>query len=371
MPYPKMDAKQLEVFPLAERPNITRIEDEAADPLAPPPDPGAEVGQRIRELADRIRAARQRGAAVMLAYGAHLIKNCAGPLVNALIEDGLVTHVATQGAGTIHDWEFSFLGESGESVRNHAAVGRFGSWEETGRWLNLAILVGAAQGLGLGEALGRMMEENGLDLPTAAELRQQIAANPAHELAGARADLLWTIEQFRLRAGRQVVQHPYRAYSVLACAYRHRVPMTVHPGIGYDIIVNHPMYHGGAIGRAATTDARIFAQSVDNLDGGVYLSIGSAIMSPQVFEKAFSAANNLRRRQGRPFLSSHHIEIVDLQSGGDWDWSQGEPPKDNPAYYLRFCKSFYRMGGTLGYLQCDNRVLLANLVAELRRGARV
>ena len=366
MPYPKIDAKQMEVFPLAERSNIARIEDEAADPKATPPDPGPEVAQQIRVLADRIRRARQRGAAVMLAYGAHLIKNGAGPLVNALIEDGVLTHVATQGAGTIHDWEFSFLGESGESVRNNAPVGRFGSWEETGRWLNLAILTGAAQGLGLGESLGRMMETNGLDLPAAAELRRQIAEEPAHELTGARADLLWTIEQFKLPAGRQVVQHPYRVYSVLACAYRNRVPMTVHPGIGYDIIVNHPMYHGGAIGRAATTDVRVYTQSVDNLDGGVYLSVGSAIMSPQIFEKAFSTANNLRRRQGRPFLSEHHIEIVDLQSGGNWDWSQGEPTKENPAYYLRFCKSFYRMGGTLGYLQCDNRVLLHNLIAELR-----
>jgi hypothetical protein len=186
-------------------------------------------------------------------------------------------------------------------------------------------------------------------------------------LTGARADLLWTLEQFKLPTGRQVVPHPYRAYSILACAYRNRVPMTIHPGIGYDIIVNHPMYHGGAIGRAAATDVRVFTQSVDGLDGGVYLSVGSAIMSPQVFEKAFSAANNLRRRAGRPFLCDHHIAIVDLQSGGGWDWSQGEPPKDNPAYYLRYCKSFYRMGGALEYLQCDNRMFLANLVAELRR----
>ena len=78
--------------------------------------------------------------------------------------------------------------------------------------------------------------------------------------------------------------------------------MTIHPGIGYDIIVNHPLYHGGAIGRAAATDVRVYAEGVDGLDGGVYMSIGSAIMSPQVFEKAFSAANNLRRLDGRPLL---------------------------------------------------------------------
>ena len=143
--------------------------------------------------------------------------------------------------------------------------------------------------------------------------------------------------------------------------------MTVHPGIGYDIIVNHPMYHGGAIGRAATTDARIFAHSVNELEGGVYMSVGSAIMSPQVFEKAFSAANNLRARNGQPFIRNHYLCLVDLQDGGSWDWTKGEPPREHPAYYLRYCKTFYRMGGTLSYCQCDNRVFLANLLDRLRK----
>ena len=147
-----------------------------------------------------------------------------------------------------------------------------------------------------------------------------------------------------------------------AAAYRLRAAFTVHPGIGYDIIVNHPLYHGGAIGRAAATDARIFAASVDRLDGGVYLSIGSAIMSPQVFEKAFSAVNNVRNAEGRAPLSSHHMAIVDLANGGGWDWTRGEPPVSNPAYYLRFCKTFHRMGGTLDYIRCDNRVFLVQLL---------
>ena len=150
-----------------------------------------------------------------------------------------------------------------------------------------------------------------------------------------------------------------------ACAYRNRVPFTVHPGIGYDIITNHPMYHGGAIGRAAGHDARIFAASVDRLEGGVHVSIGCAIMSPQVFEKAFSAANGIRASEGRELLSGHHLVIVDLQDGGGWDWSQGEPPSTNPAYYLRFCKSFYRMGGTLDYIRCDNREFLTYLLRTL------
>jgi hypothetical protein len=360
-----LPADQLEVLPLKKRRNLLDLRKLVCDPTALPPDPGPELAAKIQRLAERIVAARARGASVMLTYGAHLVKNGAAPLVNALVEQGWVSHVATQGAGVIHDWEFAFQGFSGESVREGTAVGRFGSWDETGRWISLAVLAGAAEGMGFGEAVGRLIVEGGIRLPSPVELGQQIAAAPADPLAGAKADLLWTMEHFGLSAGWHPLEHPFKSYSILARAYQHRVPMTVHPGIGYDIIVNHPFYHGGAVGRAAATDARVFAQSVDGLSDGVYLSIGSAIMSPQVFEKALSAANNLRARRGQPFVQGHYLAIVDLQDGGGWDWSQGEPPSDHPAYYLRFCKSFYRMGGTLEYCCCDNRLLLANLLARL------
>ena len=93
----------------------------------------------------------------------------------------------------------------------------------------------------------------------------------------------------------------------------------------------------------------------------VVLSIGSAIMGPQVFEKSLSCVNNLRLQDGRPIVAGHSIHVIDLQDGGGWDWSRGEPPKTNPAYYLRFCKSYARMGGEMHYLQCDNAVFLHNL----------
>jgi hypothetical protein len=367
MPYPMMDYTRLETLPLSQRKNLLDIQRDALRPddiAAPSLEPA--LAAQIDQLAQRIVAARGRGASVMMAYGAHLIKNGAGPLVNALVERGFVTHLATQGAGVIHDWEFAFQAASGESVRENAPAGRFGSWEETGRWLNLAVLAGAAEGIGFGEAVGRMIVENGLTIPSAEELRRSIQERPDDELTGARADLLSVIRRFKLPTGRVAISHPFPQYSVLACAYRHRVPMTVHPGIGYDIIVNHPLYHGAAIGRAAATDVRVYAQGVDGLDGGVYMSIGSAIMSPQVFEKAFSAANNLRRLDGRPLLREHYLAIVDLQDGGGWDWSTGEPPSNNPAYYLRYCKSFYRMGGTLDYVRCDNRDFLAALWKRLQ-----
>ena len=365
MPYPAIDPRRLQVFPLSQRRNLLSFADELGKTLAAQRPADAAIDDQIGALAERILAARKRGAAVMLTYGAHLIKNGCGPLLNRLIEAGQVTHLATQGAGVIHDWEFALQGESGESVRENAPAGTFGSWDETGRWLNLAVLVGAAEGLGMGEAIGRLIADDQLVLPTAEQLRKEIAADPGYPLAAAKADLLWTIETYRLPTGTLRIAHPHKEYSVPACAFRHRVPFTVHPGIGYDIIVQHPLYHGGAIGRAATTDVRTFTASVDGLEGGVFMSVGSAIMSPQVFEKAFSAANNLRKAEGRPLLADHYLAIVDLQDGGGWDWSAGEPPSTNPAYYLRFCKSFYRMGGTLDYIRCDNRVFLVELLRRL------
>jgi hypothetical protein len=111
----------------------------------------------------------------------------------------------------------------------------------------------------------------------------------------------------------------------------------------------------------------LFGASVENLDGGVVLSIGSAIMAPQVFEKSISCVNNLRLQAGRPIVRDHTLCVVDIQDGGNWDWSHGEPPKDNPAYYLRFCKSFARMGGEMKYAQCDNVAFLHNLLATLNK----
>jgi hypothetical protein len=99
----------------------------------------------------------------------------------------------------------------------------------------------------------------------------------------------------------------------------------------------------------------------------VVLSIGSAIMGPQVFEKALSCVNNLRIQAGRPVVSGHSIFVVDLQDGGNWDWTKGEPPKTNPAYYLRFCKSFSRMGGAMRYVQCDNAAFVHNLFHRLEK----
>jgi hypothetical protein len=224
---------------------------------------------------------------------------------------------------------------------------------------------GALDGLGYGRALGRFILEDGTSLPSPAELASAIAAEPRHPLTAARAELLRTMETRGWPAGRIIVEHRWKQASILAQAYRHGVPVTVHPGIGYDIISNHPVFNGAGIGRAAEWDFKLFGGSLQALEGGVVLSIGSAIMGPQVFEKALSCVNNLRLQDGQDVVRGHSIFVVDLQDGGGWDWTTGEPPKTNPAYYLRFCKSFSRMGGALRYVQCDNLTFLHHVHRRL------
>jgi hypothetical protein len=288
------------------------------------------------------------------------------PIVIALIERGWITHLATNGAGTIHDWELAFLGRTEESVRQNVATGTFGTWDETGHFIHLALLAGALKAEGYGRSLGRFIVENGVILPTAEALEKSLRDELTHPLAPARAELLHTMMSCKIPGGRIEVKHPWADTCLLAQAFRHNIPLTVHPGIGYDIISNHPMFNGAAIGRAAEMDFRLFGRAVEGLDGGVVLSVGSAIMAPQVFEKSISCVNNLRLQSGRSIVRDHTIYVVDIQDGGNWDWSKGEPPKDNPAYYLRFCKSFARMGGEMQYVQCDNVAFLHNLLYRLK-----
>jgi hypothetical protein len=165
--------------------------------------------------------------------------------------------------------------------------------------------------------------------------------------------------------GRIAIEHPYKRYSLAAAAWSAAVPYTCHPMFGHDIIYTHPMSCGAAIGRCAEPDFLSFADSVSKLEGGVYLSVGSAVMSPMVFEKSLSMARNEARRRGRK-IEDFSIHVVDL-ARSTWDWTTGsEPPQDDPAYYLRFCKTFGRMGGRMSYASADNRSWLAALLAELQ-----
>jgi hypothetical protein len=360
-----LDLAALKVFPLTERTSLTRADAILIDPDASPVTCTEAVSKTIDHCAEQIRAARGRDASVMLIYGAHLLRNGAARIVSRMMEAGWLTHLATNGAGTIHDWEYAWFGASTESVEMGVAGGTFGTWDETSRFIHLALATGAVEGLGYGRALGRFIAEDGATIPGYYVLGDQIKQALGQPVSAPRIDLLHLVMANQYPAGRMTVTHRWKHASILAEAYRLGVPVTVHPGIGYDIIANHPGFNGAILGRAADFDFRLFGGSVDRLDGGVVLSIGSAIMGPQVFEKSISCVNNLRLQSGREVVKGHSIFVVDLQDGGGWDWSQGEPPKSNPAYYLRFCKSYSRMGGTMHYAQSDNVTFIHHLCRRL------
>jgi hypothetical protein len=360
-----LDLTKLKILPLSARRSLTRVDEILIDPATSPQPCSELVGSMVKSAAQAIRQARERGAAVILIYGAHLLRNGAANLLARMMAGDWLTHLATNGAGTIHDWEYAWLGASTESVAQNVATGTFGAWDETARNIHLAIMAGALGGLGYGHSLGRFIHEDGTTLPSPDSLAAAIAAEPRHTLTACRADLMRTMLDQNWPAGPVAVHHRWKHASILAQAYRHGVPLTVHPGIGYDIIANHPVFSGAAIGRAGEYDFKLFAGALANLEGGVVLSIGSAIMGPQVFEKALSCVNNLRLQQGLAAIRGHSIYVVDLQDGGNWDWTRGEPPKTSPAYYLRFCKSFSRTGGSLHYVQADNVAFLHLLYRSL------
>ena len=355
----------MKVLPLEQRRSLTRVEDILVSPEQAAAPVSAPACDSIQQCVQAVRRARERQASVILMYGAHLLRNGAALILAEMMRHGWITHVATNGAGTIHDWEYAWLGRSTESVEENVATGTFGAWDETGRNIHLALLAGGIRDEGYGASLGRFIAEDGASLPAADQLDQLIREFPTDPNAPACVDLLRAIGQHQLPEGQIEVTHRWKHASILASAFQHHVPATVHPGIGYDIVSCHPMFNGAAIGRAAQTDFRLFGSAVEKLDGGVVLSIGSAIMGPQVFEKSLSCVNNLRAQAGRPIVQDHRIAVVDLQDGGNWDWTRGEPPKTNPAYYLRFCKSFSRMGGAMSYSCRDNLAFVHQLYHRL------
>ncbi|MFP4384470.1 MAG: hypothetical protein ACLFST_06130 [Spirochaetia bacterium] len=362
----RLNRKSIKFYPLSDRENRVNILEKAVQPGDSPGDVFPALEAETERLAGKIRQARETGRPVICAFGAHTIKNGLAPLLIKLITDGWVTHLATNGAGIIHDWEFAFQGKSSEDVRKNVSRGRFGIWEETGLFINLAIAVGAYSGLGYGESVGKMVSENGLKIPSPPGLREEAVRvmNDNPDKAASALDLARIIEDLKIPPGVLAVEHPYKSYGLQAQAYETGVPFTAHPMFGHDIIYTHPANSGAAIGRTAERDFLGFAGSVSKLEGGVYLSVGSAVMSPMIFEKSLSMARNIASREDRK-IENFSIAVVDLAES-TWNWQEnGEPPETHPDYYLRFYKTFYRMGGHLNYIRGDNRQFFLLLLSRL------
>jgi len=363
------DRSEMQFFSLASRRSKVEIVSSSSALQNDTTPISAELQARTFQIAKEILQARESHASIILAFGAHTIKNSLGVLLIEFIKRGWLTHLATNGAGVIHDWEFAFQGTSSEDVRENVDKGRFGTWQETLLNLNLALAVGSYQGLGYGAAVGSLIAHDGLQIPSREELTAKMTdpvadlAPQALALRAAAADLLSLLHDLELPSGWYPVAHPFSPYSVQAAAFTAGVPFTSHPMFGCDIIYQHPANRGAVIGRTAERDFLSYAQSVSGLEGGVYLSVGSAVMSPMIFEKSLSMARNVAQQRGKD-IRDCHIHLVDLDPGS-WDWSQGEPPVDNPAYYHRFMKTFHRMGCALDYTATDNRLFFLALYRNL------
>ncbi len=361
MTYPQLDRSLIKMESLAQRVHKKRVETDFIQPGTLPPPLPPRAMATIEETANRIREARADQRPVMLAFGAHAIKNGLAPVLAQLIQEGWLTHLATNGAAIIHDWEFSFFGMSCEHVEPMVNEGRFGNWQETGFLINLALNIGAYEGRGYGESIGALIENEGLIIPSDKHLADLAVSHLSTDASQSAvcADLLAVVRRFDLKTGFMSVPHPWKKFSLQRAALLGGVPLTGHPMFGHDIIYNHPMNNGALLGRTAERDFLIFAEGVSRLEGGVFLSMGSAIMSPMVFEKSLSMAQNLAIQRGTHI--DHHFIVVNDLAESQWDWEQGEPPENNPAYYLRFNKTFSRMGGTFRYVSADNRDFILSL----------
>ena len=317
MPYPLFDRSKLKLKPLAERVHDVSINsfiglDAVLEPFDHP---------ALEPLAKEILAARKKDAAVMLMYGAHVIRTgCALHMIE-MMKQGQLTHLATNGAGSIHDFEFSLIGETCESVARYVSEGQFGLWHESGK-INDIIAEGCQEGLGWGEALGRYIWENRL---------------------------------------------PYREKSVLAMGYHLKIPCTVHVGIGSDIIHEHPNCEGAALGTASYTDFLIYTQTVTKLEGGVFLNFGSAVTGPEVYLKALAMARNVARQNSEQ-ITHFTTAVFDVQPLGE-DTHGATPPKNNPRYYFRPWKTILARtvadGGESYYVEGEHRLTLPHLARRV------
>jgi hypothetical protein len=204
----------------------------------------------FKDLLERMKKARRQKKALIWAMGAHVIKVGLNPVLLDLMKEGWITALALNGAGIIHDFELAYAGKTSEDVASQVKTGKFGMARETGRLLNEAIVRGAEEDLGLGEAVGRMI---------------------------ARSDF------------------SFKKLSLVGTAYRLNIPVTVHVAIGTDTIHMHPWASGEALGKTSLRDFFIFSALVQRLNGGgVFLNIGSAVVLPEVFLKAVSLVRNKR-----------------------------------------------------------------------------
>ena len=302
MPFEMFARSRLNLKPLAER-----IHDLDLSVMQEPVKDNGYKHPTIGILADRIRKAKEAGATVTLMLGGHVIRAGVAPCMIELMEKGYVNHFAMNGAAAIHDFEFALIGATTESVAKYISEGQFGLWQEDGLY-NQAVNEGAKLGLGFGESLGRFIEEH---------------------------------------------DFPYKKYSLLAAGYRNQVPVTVHVGVGCDIVHEQPNADGALIGTATYRDFLIYTKMIENLENGVFMDFGSAVIGPEVYLKALSMARNVAHQEGRK-IAHFTTAVFDLLALEGQDVHEA-PPKSDPRYYFRPWKTIMARtvadGGESYYVQ--------------------
>jgi hypothetical protein len=313
--YPQFDRSRLRIRPLGERKHDLEIRNWLGLDDAP-----AFEHPDLTMLAQRLKAARDEGSTRLLIMGAHVLRAGVNRHLIDLLERGFIDHIAMNGAGAIHDYELSRIGATTESVAKYIAEGQFGLWLETGE-LNDWIVEAADLELGLGGNVGRRILNS---------------------------------------------NYPHKDLSVFAAAYRLGVPVTVHAGIGYDILHEHPNCSGAALGEASYRDFLILAATIQRLEKGVMLNFGSAIMGPEVYLKALAMARNVAHQGGRSIrnFTTAVFDLVPIQ--GD---IHKELPKTDPGYYFRPHKTMLVRtvsdGGESFYFCGPHRATLPALRREL------
>ncbi len=240
----------------------------------------------LQLVAQRLQKAQEQNASRVLMMGAHVLRSGVQRYLIDLLEQGAINCIAINGAGTIHDFELALIGATTENVTRYIKQGEFGLWHETGQ-INDIVTAAAADGLGLGEAIGKAIATGNF---------------------------------------------PHQQQSLLATAWRLGIPVTVHVGIGYDIVHELPNCDGAAYGATSYRDFLRFAKVLEGLENGVVMNFGSAVMAPEVYLKALSMARNLARQQNTQIchFSTLVCDLLELPN----DFSQ-EPERDSAAYYFR------------------------------------
>lgn len=279
------DVSRLKLQPLCERANDLDFT-LAGCRAQRAPAPAAAVRLALATVARRLAAAKLVGAARVLMMGAHVLRSGVQPYLLDLMRRGFISQIAVNGACVIHDYELALLGATTESVARYIKAGEFGLWTETGH-INDIVAAGDAEGLGLGEAVGREVARG---------------------------------------------KYPHKSLSVLAAAWELNIPLTVHVGIGQDIVHQHPNFDGGAYGSASHRDFLIYAAGLEQLEGGVVMNLGSAVMAPEVYLKALAMVRNVAAQEGRQIrrFCSLVCDLHDLPED-----TRAEAPKGSAAYYFR------------------------------------